>query len=384
MTNVQHGNYRGCLPQLDGETLLTDGGLETTLIFHEGFELPMFAAFTLLESERGRAALRAYYDRYVSLALRDGNGFILESPTWRANPDWGAKLGYGRDRLAEANRAGIEMMRKIRAAQATRKSPLVISGCIGPRGDGYAPGVPMRADDAQDYHAWQIGVLQDAGADLISAFTLTNIGEAVGVACAAKATGIPCVISFTLETDGRLPTGESLATGDRDGRSRNVSGAGLLHDQLRASRSLPPRLGRGCRLDAARARHQGQRFTQEPCGARQFHRARCGSSAATRRAIRGAAPPLPADQCSGRMLRHRPTSCGMHLGVVPRRIAWSCRRVGNSAGATSADKWGAAKLGAPLIRESLLAFRHGEHRSFGFAKRRVFSQHLILRHIAGL
>jgi S-methylmethionine-dependent homocysteine/selenocysteine methylase len=210
MTNVQHGNYRGCLPQLDGGLFLTDGGLETTLIFHEGFELPMFAAFTLLESERGRAALRAYYDRYVSLALRDGNGFILESPTWRANPDWGAKLGYGRDRLAEANRAGIEMMRKIRAAQATRKSPLVISGCIGPRGDGYAPGVPMRADDAQDYHAWQIGVLQDAGADLISAFTLTNIGEAVGVACAAKAIGIPCVISFTLETDGRLPTGESL------------------------------------------------------------------------------------------------------------------------------------------------------------------------------
>ena len=97
------------------ELFLTDGGLETTLIFHEGFELPMFAAFTLLESERGRAALRAYYDRYVSLALRDGNGFILESPTWRANPDWGAKLGYGRDRLAEANRAGIEMMRKIRA-----------------------------------------------------------------------------------------------------------------------------------------------------------------------------------------------------------------------------------------------------------------------------
>ena len=86
----------------------------------------------------------------------------------------------------------------------------MISGCIGPRGDGYAPGVPMRADDAQDYHAWQIGVLQDAGADLISAFTLTNIGEAVGVVCAAKATGIPCVISFTLETDGRLPTGESL------------------------------------------------------------------------------------------------------------------------------------------------------------------------------
>jgi S-methylmethionine-dependent homocysteine/selenocysteine methylase len=139
-----------------------------------------------------------------------GNGFILESPTWRANPDWGAKLGFDRERLAAANRAAIDMLREIRAACETKRTPLVISGAIGPRGDGYAPGVLMRADDAQDYHAWQIGVLKDAGADLVSAFTLTNIGEAVGIACAAKAARIRCVISFTLETDGRLPTGESL------------------------------------------------------------------------------------------------------------------------------------------------------------------------------
>jgi homocysteine S-methyltransferase len=210
MTNAQHAKYRGCLPQLAGGLFLTDGGLETTLIFHDGFELPMFAAFTLIESERGGAALRAYYDRYVSMAVRHGTGFILESPTWRANPDWGAKLGYDRDRLAAANRAAIDMMREIRAAQATSKSPLVISGCIGPRGDGYDPDALMRADDAQDYHAWQIDVLKDTGADLVSAFTLTNIGEAVGIACAAKAADIPCVISFTLETDGRLPTGETL------------------------------------------------------------------------------------------------------------------------------------------------------------------------------
>jgi homocysteine S-methyltransferase len=210
MTNVQHAKYRHRLPQLDGGLFLTDGGLETTLIYHVGFDLPMFEAFTLIESEHGRAALRAYYDRYVSMAVRDGSGFILESPTWRANPDWGAKLGFDRERLAAANRAAIDMMDAIRTAHATSKTPLVISGAIGPRGDGYAPGALMRADDAQDYHAWQIGVLKDAGADLVSAFTLTNVNEAIGVACAAKASGIPCVISFTLETDGRLPTGESL------------------------------------------------------------------------------------------------------------------------------------------------------------------------------
>jgi S-methylmethionine-dependent homocysteine/selenocysteine methylase len=212
MTSVQHEKYRRCLPQLDGGLFLTDGGLETTLIFHEGFELPLFAAFTLIESERGRTALRAYYDRYVSMAIRSGSGFILESPTWRANPDWGAKLGYDRERLASGNHAAIEMMHAIRAARATSKTPLVISGCIGPRGDGYQAGTPMRADDARSYHAWQIGALKEADVDLVSAFTLTSVSEAVGVACAAKAEDIPCVISFTLETDGRLPTGESLAS----------------------------------------------------------------------------------------------------------------------------------------------------------------------------
>ena len=211
MNALQHAKYRDCLPQLRGRLFLTDGGLETTMIFHEGFDLPMFEAFVLLEDERGRNALRAYFDRYISLAIARGSGFILESPTWRANPDWGAKLGYNRDKLAAVNRASIDMLREIRAARETAKTPLVISGAIGPRGDGYDPGALMSPREAEAYHAWQIDVFRDAGADLVSAFTLTNVNEAIGVALAAKAANIPSVISFTLETDGRLPTGESLA-----------------------------------------------------------------------------------------------------------------------------------------------------------------------------
>ena len=305
MTNIQHTKYRGRLPQLADGLYLSDGGLETTLIFHDGFDLPMFAAFMLIESERGRAALRAYYDRYVSMAVRHGTGFILESPTWRANPDWGAKLGYDYDRLAAANCAAIDMLHAIRAAQATSKTPLVISGAIGPRGDGYDPGALMRADDAQDYHAWQISVLKDAGADLVSAFTLTNIGEAVGIACAAKAASIPCVISFTLETDGRLPTGESLGyaieTVDH-ATSRapayymiNCAHPDHFSQVLDEDAGWMRRL-RGIRANASRKSHAEL----------EIHRARCGSSARARRAICRAAPPLPADQCAGRVLRHRP------------------------------------------------------------------------------
>ena len=203
--------YRERLPQLDGGLFLTDGGLETTLVFHEGWDLPCFAAFVLLDSERGRKALRDYFDRYVPMAIAAGEGFILESPTWRANPDWAKKAGYGRDALARLNRAAIDLMHEIRERYETAASPMVVSGAIGPRGDGYDPGTLMRPDEAADYHGFQIGLFRDAGADLVSAFTMTNIGEAQGIALAAKAADMPCVISFTVETDGRLPTGDTLA-----------------------------------------------------------------------------------------------------------------------------------------------------------------------------
>jgi homocysteine S-methyltransferase len=203
--------YRQRLPQADGRLFLTDGGLETTLIFHEGWDLPAFEAFTLLESEKGRAAIRAYYDRYIPLAVEQGTGFILDAPTWRANPDWAAKIGYGRERLAKINLDAIQFMAEIRERHETERSPMVISGVIGPRGDGYDPGKVMSAEEAQAYHGWQIRIFRDAGADYVSAYTLTNINEALGFARAAQAAKMPCVVSFTLETDGRLATGERLA-----------------------------------------------------------------------------------------------------------------------------------------------------------------------------
>jgi homocysteine S-methyltransferase len=202
--------YRERLPQLDGGLFLTDGGLETTLIFHEGWDLPQFEAFILLDSKRGQEALRDYFDRYVSMAIATGAGFILESPTWRANPDWGAKVGYGKEALARNNRAAIEFLLALRDRYETAASALVVSGAIGPRGDGYDPGRVMSPGEAAAYHGFQIGLFRDAGADLVSAFTMTNSNEAQGIALAARDANMPCVISFTVETDGRLPAGETL------------------------------------------------------------------------------------------------------------------------------------------------------------------------------
>src|SRR5690606_8159941 len=144
------------------------------------------------------------------LALEKRAGFVLESPTWRANPDWAAKVGYDRTRLKSVNEAAIALMEEIRAKYETPSTPMVISGCVGPRGDGYDPRQLMSVDEAQDYHAWQIEIFRDAGADLVSAITMTNVNEAAGFARAAVKAGMPCVVSFTLETDGRLPTGEAL------------------------------------------------------------------------------------------------------------------------------------------------------------------------------
>lgn len=202
--------YRHRLPQLDGGLFLTDGGLETTLIFHDGWQLPMFESFVLIESARGRAALEAYFDRYLPLAQEHRTGFVLESPTWRANPDWALKAGIGRDRLAAMNRDLIALMVGIRSRYEMAAGPIVISGCVGPRGDGYDAGRPMGVDEAEAYHGWQICILADTAADLVSAITMTNVPEAIGIARAARAADLPSVISFTLETDGRLPAGDML------------------------------------------------------------------------------------------------------------------------------------------------------------------------------
>jgi homocysteine S-methyltransferase len=203
--------YRNRLPQLAGNGIfLTDGGMETTMIFHEGIDLPYFAVFNMMQSESGVAKVRDYYRRYAEMARRSSVGFVLESPTWRANLDWAAKLGYSKQDLADINRRSIELMAELRRELETPKSPMVISGAIGPRGDGYRQDNMMSCAEATDYHIEQIRIFADSEADMASAFTLNYVEEAVGIAQAAKAAGIPVAISFTLETDGKLPTGQSL------------------------------------------------------------------------------------------------------------------------------------------------------------------------------
>jgi len=198
------------LPQMNGGLFLTDGGIETTLIYHDGIDLPYFAAFTLLKDEKGIQALRCYFARHASVARNAGTGFVLESATWRASRDWAEKLGWSLPDLEDANRKAIALLRDIKAEYETPRSRMVVSGCVGPRGDGYDPGALMSPDEAQAYHSHQVRIFADENVDMISAVTMTNVNEALGVVRAAQDAGLPVVISFTVETDGRLPTGQPL------------------------------------------------------------------------------------------------------------------------------------------------------------------------------
>jgi S-methylmethionine-dependent homocysteine/selenocysteine methylase len=202
--------YRNDLPQMSGDVFITDGGIETTLIFQEGLDLPYFAAFDLLKHDAGYSALRKYFATYAAIARKYSVGLVLESATWRASKDWGAKLGYTDKSLARANREAIALLDEIRNESENDKTKMVISGCVGPRGDGYNPASFMSEAEAERYHAAQVEVFRDAGADMVTAITMTYVEEAIGVARAAQAAGLPVVVSFTVETDGRLPGGRTL------------------------------------------------------------------------------------------------------------------------------------------------------------------------------
>jgi homocysteine S-methyltransferase len=203
--------HRHHLPQLDAaRPFLTDGGLETTLIFHRGLDLPCFAAFDLLKDDRGRDELRTYFEPYLALARERGVGFVLDTATWRANPDWAARLRYSPDDLDAAHRDAVALAEELAAGEADG-TPIVINGVIGPRGDGYDPDVLMSADDAERYHARQIATFADSATDMVTAVTMTHPEEAIGIARAARDHGLPAVISFTVETDGRLPDGRPLS-----------------------------------------------------------------------------------------------------------------------------------------------------------------------------
>jgi len=250
----------------DGSRLyLGDGGLETTMIFERGLELPCFASFTLLDRPEGVEALRDYYRGYLEIAERNGTGFTFDTPTWRANSEWGEQLGYSASALAEVNRRAVGLAEEIREEGETATTPICVCGTLGPRGDAYAPEELMSAGEAERYHAPQVEVFAAAGVDMVGVYTLAYAEEGIGIARAAAAAGVPAVISFTLETDGRLPSGEELeeaiarVDGETEGSPAyymiNCAHPSHFASVLEAPGEWKRRIG-GIRANASRRSHQ--------------------------------------------------------------------------------------------------------------------------------
>ncbi len=242
------------------EVALTDGGIETVLLFKDGFDLPCFASFPLLGDERGRAAIRRYFEPFLDTAQQLGLPFVLDTATWRANPDWGEQLGYDSGALADANRGAVDFAREL----ADGRPQVTINGTLGPRGDGYVVGERMTGEQATEYHAWQVGVLSDAGVERITALTLSYPEEAIGVVQAAANAGVPVVTGFTVETDGRLPSGVSIAEAIEqvDGETAGAADFFMINcaypTHIAAGLDGAPALGRigGLRVNASALSHE--------------------------------------------------------------------------------------------------------------------------------
>lgn len=199
------------LARTDGRLWLADGGLETTLIFHDGIDLPHFASFPLLARAEGRKVMARYFDGYFSEARRHGAGFVLDTATWRSGSGWGAIIGLSPEEIDAVNRDAVRFARDLMAAPAAAGLDILLNGVVGPHGDAYAPDRMIGADEGEAVHGRQVRVLAAAGVDLITATTIPNAGQGIGIARAAIRAGVPVVVSYTVETDGRLVTGQTLA-----------------------------------------------------------------------------------------------------------------------------------------------------------------------------
>ncbi len=188
---------------------ISDGGMETDLIFHEGAEMPLFASFVLLDTPEGREMLRRYALSYFDLAQTANRGFMAGTPTWRANSGWGGKLGLDDAGIRHVNRRAVAFAQDLRVNHPWRNN-ILIEGVLGPAGDGYAPEQLLTPPESSRLHSAQLEAFAEEGVDIASAFTITHPGEATGMLNRARELGLPFTLSFTVETDGCLPTGQDL------------------------------------------------------------------------------------------------------------------------------------------------------------------------------
>jgi S-methylmethionine-dependent homocysteine/selenocysteine methylase len=180
---------------------LTDGGIETRIIYEFKYAIDDFESFELLADESGRDILRQIYQSYVDVAVRYGLPIQLGTPTWRASRKW-------TNDVVRVNAAAVELVREVAQASGAR---IIVAGVIGPASDGYAPGRALNVDDAFAYHCEQVEALAERNVDLLYAPTFPATSELCGVARAMAQTGRPYALAPMLHPDGTMLDGTPLA-----------------------------------------------------------------------------------------------------------------------------------------------------------------------------
>jgi homocysteine S-methyltransferase len=199
------------------KTFMTFAGIETYLMFLQRFPLREFCAFEVLDHDDAwEQTSREFLRPIADACARNGHGLIADSFVWRASPAYVAQLGYREADVSRFNREGVRRVRKLisewraEAGVSDTATPVIVSADVGPRGDAYQGG-EISIDEAVAYHTPQMQALADSEVDLVVALTMTSVNETVGLARVAKEHGVPIGVSATVETDGSLPTGWSLA-----------------------------------------------------------------------------------------------------------------------------------------------------------------------------
>lgn len=197
-------------PRLDDRIYITEGGIETEILYKWGFELPEFSMYPLLDNADAMKTIHAMFDRVFAAAAAHDAGIVLAGLDYRASPDWAEKIGYSRDQLDAFIHRNIAFLKGRREAHADRVRDVYIAATCGPRGDAYGTGGTITEDEAEAYHAFQIAASKAAGADLVIGITFNNIPESIGFVRAAQDVGIPVGISLTLTPEGVMRSGPSL------------------------------------------------------------------------------------------------------------------------------------------------------------------------------
>ncbi len=197
--------------QQAGRYFITEGGIETEIMYKWGFEMPHFAMFPLLDNPQAAAAIKGMYRRYLDVVAKYKQSALIGGFDYRASPDWGNLLGYSASALRDANLQSIQFLRDVAEEYKSDIDQALFSGCVGPRGDAYQTKNTMDRYQAAEYHAIQLETLKLANVDLAWALTFGDPEEAIGVCMAAESLDIPLAVSFSLDSSHHLNTGGSFS-----------------------------------------------------------------------------------------------------------------------------------------------------------------------------